>query len=100
MAIQNDAEPVTLNIELKKLTGLLNAEAIGSRGCTAHFIREKILHLSLIRDDVTLEYYLPGILTGLSGEYAMNWFIPWNSKFHIFLAFITTCVITKFPLTF
>ena len=61
MAVRNDAEPVTLNVELKKMASLLGADHIGSRGCTAHFIREKLLHISLIRDDVSLEYYLPGV---------------------------------------
>ena len=72
LAIRIDAEPVTLNIELKKLASLLGAETIGARGCTAHFIREKILHISLVRDDVSLEYYLPGVLTGMSGDYKMS----------------------------
>ena len=62
LAIRNDAEePVTLNIELKKLASLLGAEHIGSKGCTTHFVREKLFHVSLIRDDISLEYYLPGV---------------------------------------
>ena len=62
LAIRNDAEePVTLNIELKKLASLLGAEHIGSKGCTTHYVREKLLHISLIRDDISLEYYLPGV---------------------------------------
>ena len=72
LTIRTDVEPVTLNIELKKLTALLGAETIGAKGCTAHFVREKILHISLVRENVTLEYYLPGILTGLSGDYRMS----------------------------
>lgn len=61
LAIQDDAEPVTINIELKKMASLLGADHIGSRRCTAHFVRDKLLHISLTTDDVSLEYYLPGV---------------------------------------
>jgi len=61
LAIINDSEPVTLNIELKKLASILGADQIGSRGCTAHFIRDKLLHICLNTDDVSLELYLPGV---------------------------------------
>ena len=60
-AIDNEAEPVTINIELKKLASLLGADHIGAKTCIANFVREKLLHVSLVTEDVSLEIYLPGV---------------------------------------
>ena len=60
-AIASDAEPVTINVDLKKLATLLGADHIGARNCVAHFVRDKMLHICLMTNDVCLEYFLPGV---------------------------------------
>lgn len=60
-AINEEAEPVTINIELKKLASALGADHIGSKGCVLHFVREKLLHVSLMTNNVCLDYFLPGV---------------------------------------
>ncbi len=60
-AVDVNAEPVIINTELKRLASFLGADHTGSKNCVIHFVREKLLHVSLMTNDVCLEYYLPGV---------------------------------------
>lgn len=60
-AVISNAEPVLVSTDLKKLAMLLGADQIGPKRVVASFVREKLLHLCLLNDEISMQYYLPAI---------------------------------------
>ena len=59
--IEEDAEPVVVNVELKKLALFLGADTFGSKRVMASFVNEKLLHLDFINDNIAMNLYLPAV---------------------------------------
>ncbi|XP_059099539.1 checkpoint protein HUS1-like [Tigriopus californicus] len=52
---------VSVRVDLKKLSLLLNGEQIGPHRVICNLVEERMLHLFLIHDDVCLQYFVPAI---------------------------------------
>ena len=59
--IEEDAEPVVVNVELKKLALFLGADTFSSKRVMASFVNEKLLHLDFINDNIAMNLYLPAV---------------------------------------
>ena len=56
-----DKENVVVEVkcELKKLSSFLAADHIRTQRCVASFVNKKMLHLCLVNDELTLQYFFP-----------------------------------------
>ena len=58
---EETATSVQVAVELKKLALFLSADTFGAKRVITHFIKEKLLHIQFVNDEITMEFYLPAV---------------------------------------
>ena len=58
---EETASSVQVSVELKKLALFLSADTFGAKRVITHFIREKVLHIQFVNDEITMQFYIPAV---------------------------------------
>ena len=52
---------VQVSVELKKLALFLSADTFGAKRIITHIIKDKVLHIQFVNDEITMQFYLPAV---------------------------------------
>ena len=59
---QTEDDFVSVRVELKRFNQFLSAEQVAPKKVIANLIGGRMIHMFLIHDDITIQYFIPGIL--------------------------------------
>jgi HUS1 checkpoint protein len=60
-AANKDDNAVIVRVELKRLALFLGADHIGPKRTLARLVKDKLIHMSLLTDEVCMQYFLPAV---------------------------------------
>lgn len=52
---------VQVSVELKKLALFLSADTFGAKRIITHIIKDKVLHIQFVNDEITMQFYIPAV---------------------------------------
>ena len=58
---EETATSVQVAVELKKLALFLSADTFGAKRIITHIIKDKVLHIQFVNDEITMQFYIPAV---------------------------------------